>query len=87
MSKAVLVMDMPDNCADCGLIDDTYNLQKCMATGRHIGSEFNIYDKKIDNCPLRKLPEEDNECYYPDEYEDGYANGWNACIDGLLYEE
>lgn len=33
---------------------------------------------------LSLLPPKDEDSYYPDEYADGYAEGWNACIDKIV---
>lgn len=29
----------------------------------------------------------DNNCYFPDEWQDGYSAGWNACLDIIIGEE
>lgn len=73
MSKSVLVIDTPENCGKCKFISDFW----CRA----------IYCRRVPNndvipgwCPLKPLPEEDHENHYPDEWEDGYADGWNDCL-------
>lgn len=35
-------------------------------------------------CPLQTIPneEEGSDCF--DEFEDGYAQGWNSCIEEIL---
>lgn len=79
MSKAVLIIDMPDNCYDCILNYDSF----CCSinnTNFFDSTKFDPVKTRLNNCPLKLLPEEDKECHYPDEYEDGYADGWNACI-------
>lgn len=48
MAKAVLVMDMPENCFKCKLQDFSY----CrIAYNRHVG------EGRPDWCPLRELPD------------------------------
>lgn len=82
MSKAILVVDIEECCADCpcSLIDDK-GMVICLAMrGEEVGKD----GIKPDWCPLKELPKEDNESYFPDEYSDGYANGWNACINEIL---
>lgn len=76
MSKSVLVIDTPENCGKCKFISTFW----CRATG----------DRRVPNndvipvwCPLDPLPEKDMESYFPDEFGDGYATGWNACIDAI----
>ena len=85
MAKAVLVMDMPECCADCACSyfeRDSKELNLiCGATG---GEDANNVGKP-DWCPLRELPEK-----IPD-LEHGYENveksiiriGWNACLDAI----
>lgn len=84
MSKAVLILDMPDNCFKCKLQDwaNCRIAKKC-----HTG------DSKPDWCPLRELPEKaevsdcEELCDTDDWYDSGYADGYNACIDELLKGE
>ena len=85
MAKAVLVMDMPECCADCACSyfeRDSKELNLiCGATG---GEDANNVGKP-DWCPLRELPEK-----MPD-LEHGYENveksiiriGWNACLEKI----
>lgn len=40
-----------------------------------------------DWCPLKLLPEKDTKNHFPDEFEDGYAIGWNACIDEITGDD
>lgn len=79
MSKSVLVIDTPENCRSCYLRGFTLNLQYCR------GKLKDIKDTSIkpDWCPLKLLPEKDTKNHFPDEFEDGYAAGWNGCIDEI----
>lgn len=87
MSKAVLVMDMPECCADCACSyfeRDRKELNLiCGATG---GEDANNVGKP-DWCPLRELPEEKKELPV-EEYQFGsigkaFVSGWNACLDAI----
>lgn len=83
MAKAVLVMDMPECCADCycGHFErDTKELNLvCGATGEDANNVG-----KPDWCPLRELPEKAN---HPDYCDNGrFDKGWNACLDEILEE-
>lgn len=94
MSKAVLVMDMPESCKKCVFCR---GLNACKLKKYLVGDRIcTIYtvDKQImeggkpDWCPLRELPEK-----IPD-LEHGYENveksiirtGWNACLDAIAKE-
>lgn len=86
MSKAVLVIDMPDNCASCKFLNDSYDYPECIITGETRGYNFEKYEKKMDKCPLQEMPEK-SHTGKSDYYQWGdWEDGWNACIDGLLPE-
>ena len=88
MAKAVLVMDMPECCADCPLSCPLRNSSHaknsyacCYLTLKDI-SKTDYYDKKPDWCPLRELPEKAN---HPDYCDNGrFDKGWNACLNEIL---
>lgn len=84
MSKAVLVIDMPERCNDC---DFCYysdgRFPSCQLRLRAVDS----YMEKPDWCPLKQMPEkyEVNKCKCSDQrYEFEYEYGYNACIDEIL---
>lgn len=67
MSKAVLVLDMPNSCDKCPLCFDNYGqCDLCAATGILDKCGDMIYEEVIKNgnksnwCPLKELPEENN---------------------------
>lgn len=88
MAKAVLVMNMPERCADCPLRNsEKTSYLCCYLTLKNISSA-DYYDKKPDWCPLRELPEKKEELPV-EKYEFGglgkaFTSGWNTCLDKLL---
>lgn len=81
MSKAVLVMDMPEQaCQKCILCYETENEDEylCCATGKLVPD-----GEKPDWCPLRELPVK-KELYLSINSEKGYCVGWNACLGEIL---
>lgn len=56
MSKAVLIMDMPECCADCQLADDDPSGLYCVPADKYYDGEENTEDR-ASFCPLRELPE------------------------------
>ena len=86
MSKAILVIDMPEFCSLCMFCkrskSDFYGFEekRCYFT-QHIIH----YDTKPENrkCPLKSMPEKSltgkSDYYQWGDWEDG----WNACIDSL----
>ena len=87
MSKAVLVMDMPEDCKQCvfcrGL--NACKLKKYLVRDK-ICTVYTV-DKQImeggkpDWCPLRELPERSD---HPDHCDNGrFDAGWNGCLDAI----
>lgn len=98
MSKSVLVIDTPKNCYECPFgteycgnleYEGCCELAGCLDSDMRLITE-ELYDyeseSKPDWCPLNPLPEKDTESYFPDEFGDGYATGWNRCIDAITGE-
>lgn len=83
MSKAILVMDIPECCSDCQLLNDSYDYPECIITGETRGYNFRIHERKMDKCPLKLLPEKECRSGCFDEYGDGYADGWNSLLDQI----
>lgn len=83
MAKAVLVMDMPEDCPMCKFWNSKDD--ECYATGVEELS-LNSEEAKPDWCPLRELPEKIPEL--KSGYEDLSTSirrvGWNACLDEIL---
>ncbi len=81
MSKSILVIDTPKNCADCPLFYNVYTDMTCVASGRTIDYPFPSIMIQ-DWCPLRGLPKKiaKEDRWFDKEY----AIGYNACIDEIL---
>lgn len=80
MSKAMLIMDMPESCAEC-------QLSRCLIH-KGVGicgvnsERFDDIKKVQEWCPLREVPKKMAEETRWFDIE--YAKGWNACIDEIL---
>lgn len=97
MSKAVLVVDMPESCPDCRfcreldeginacceLMDDENDSSLC----RMIETEYGYCQQKPDWCPIKELPEEESNDYCYDLWERGWNTGWNECLEAILGDE
>ena len=78
--RAILVMDMPDNCRACSLRYNSWGkCEVCILKDCSI-DDFYATNTKPDWCPLKPVPEKYGlaDTYY--EYELGY----NRCIDEIL---
>lgn len=87
MAKAVLVMDMPEDCKQCvfcrGL--NACKLKKYLVRDK-ICTVYTV-DKQIMEggkpywCPLRELPERSD---HPEHCDNGrFDAGWNGCLDAI----
>lgn len=88
MSKAVLVMDMPERCSDCHYCNHKgYKNPCCALTNYANGYQSmtleDIYRQRQSWCPLRELPGKDKTIERCNEYADGWIAGWNACLDAI----
>ena len=77
MSKAVFVMDMPEDCGDCHCIKFVNGRFMCHLKDKICGDA-----RKPDWCPLRPIPDK-KPTYLVINNEHGYCEGWNACIDAI----
>lgn len=82
MSKAILVIDMPDECRNCPCFNGLDFAAYCGKEDKKI--EYDIdnlaYTKPI-WCPLKALPE---KIEYKLLKGIDYSNGWNDCLDEIL---
>ena len=91
MSKAVLVMDMPESCGECNFNDFGANgLLTCICIDDYMELEDDMDTCRPDWCPLRELPEKITEPIDADDvgrdYSEGATTGWNACLDAITRE-
>ena len=81
MSKAVLVMDMPESCDKCTLCCMTpYGEYMCCKMRKNVPD-----GEKPDWCPLRELSEHKRTIGKENEGDTLLMNvGWNACLNEIL---
>ena len=86
MSKAVLVMDMPESCYQCPFGNDD---AECDVVGRPF--DVNTKIEKPDWCPLRPMPEKkqlSGDIHNVQRMaEEISAASWNSCIDSIVVEQ
>lgn len=80
MSKAVLIIDTPENCYNCILNYDSF----CCGINNvnfFDDMDFDPAKNRLSCCPLKPLPEKNK-------YHDGAFNaevkGWNSCLDQIM---
>lgn len=82
--KAILVMEMPENCLECSLeigVEDTSGSKWKGNICRGCGKKNADWSKKPEWCPLIPMPE--RKIAVPG-YEAHIASkGWNACLDAM----
>ena len=76
MSKAILVMEMPENgCHNCALKFD----HKCSYSKEDVIGYYGMpFRPKW--CPLKPMPEPIKKERYEDDYAMGVRNGFNNCL-------
>lgn len=87
MSKLILVIDTPENCYECPLLNSS---DECSVQGEDANFNSDCEDDLIAGCPLIKLPDKKQICGrypQPDRIPASYKAGYNACIDEILKED
>ena len=82
MSKAILVIDMPESCAKCPFFEDHYNDMCCSASQNRTINYPYPKDFRQEWCPLRVPPAE--ELIWFEDAGSDYERGFNACLDEIL---
>jgi hypothetical protein len=87
MAKAVLVMDMPECCADCRVAtSDLEGLYHCAITDNYYSIDESL-NGRDSSCPLLELPEKRRTVGKESENDKLMLNaGYNACLDEILKE-
>lgn len=92
MSKALLIMDMPESCSRCPFMYEFNGFKKChllncLCMTNSILSVNEFTKKRVEKCPLLELPEVSGRVQYKNKENKGlidiYNEGWNACIDAI----
>ena len=91
MSKAILVIDIPESCSKCKFLYEFYGVKKCQLLnilengGKAIIPTDTLTSGRKECCPLKPVPEK-KELYLQINNDKGYCEGYNACIDEILEE-
>ena len=80
MGKSVIVINTPTTCAECEFLNSSFDYPECLITKDTRGYMFKKSEARMASCPLRDLPEY-KVCFY----EDKYIEGFNDCLDEILY--
>ena len=82
MSKAVIIVDMPESCDMCNFIDEMYHYCNVPWFGKDVSDYVAC---RHEDCPLCSLPQIAN---HPDYWDNGrYDKGWNDCLNEILKGE
>lgn len=85
MSKAILIMDMPEYCTECPLLDGN---DECILQDEDSNAFADTFNQLREGCPLRELPErKETICYENDDWRTLITKtmnkGWNACLKAI----
>ena len=78
MNKAVLVMEMPENCLKCNL---KYK-HLCLLTDEDVIGYYGVLFRP-NWCPLKPMPTPIQKERYEDDYAMGFRNGFNNCLNEI----
>lgn len=87
MSKAIVVIDMPEHCINCPMCNGN---DECILQDEDANYLADTWEKLKKGCPLREVPKKKEPQkfnpyeMYKTEYNKGYRKGYNACIDDFL---
>ncbi len=82
-----MIVNFPKNCAECNFLNDDYDYPTCIVTEETRGYTFQTHLNRMDCCPIKEFPKEDDKNYFPDEFLNGMATGWNMCLKKIKGEE
>lgn len=85
MEKAILILDMPENCIECPIAGIMETYIYCNVAER--GTIDEEAETRPDWCPLRPLPEKKVVTANDATAAVAIKYGWNNCIDELLRKE
>lgn len=89
MTRAVLVMDMPESCSKCKFLYEFNGIKKCQLMNVLNGgasrlSQNTFTEKRHEKCPLRELPDYKRTVGTEIENDKLLMNmGWNSCLDKI----
>ena len=81
MSRGIIVIetDFPKDCYHCDYVDDS---GYCRYAEIYVDHRVEA-DTKYACCPIEPMPVEKHP-HYADEFDEGYAKGWNQCRKAFL---
>lgn len=88
-AKKILVINTPENCLECPLGDNmSCAMEVCVVCKL---TRKTVIDKECETtpewCPLMNLPEKDDtDTSDFDDFNAGYVEGWNTCLDEIAGE-
>ena len=82
MAKAILIMEMPRNCAECG---ECEHEDEGWLYCRRLKDTARAFERHP-NCPLKPMPEK-RDMRFLDDASEYYRQVFNACIDAIFGKE
>lgn len=79
MSKSVLVIDTPEKCIRCPLLND---VDECTVQDDN-ANNVDSWDELMKGCPLKPLPEKITTENDMTDYQCGMIDGRNQCINEI----
>ena len=101
MSKGILVLDIPDCCAECYFRSELEEfimgkgfykkISRCRLAPETVEDPWRDITWQMEHkeswCPFKPVPEKyDLNTPHDRDYDQEYEYGWNACVDEILKE-
>ena len=84
MSKAIMVIDMPESCDMCDFVDEQYHYCNVPWFGKDVSDYVTC---RHPECPLRELPQKKDPNKALTWEHKKWREGYNACINEILNGE
>lgn len=84
MAKAILVMDMPENCGKCDCCKNCFCYVPSVTNDKNDVIDYVQSKTKPDWRPLKPMPGKATRSIHDTDGTWFWNQGWNACIDKIL---
>lgn len=81
MNKSVLVIETPESCVHCPLLNGS---DECVVQDEDANFNADSFDDLMHGCPLKPLPERHIVPEIATGYEIGCEDGWNECLEKIM---
>lgn len=82
MAKGYVIVDMPKNCVECRITEQTSDFVCCCYLD-DVWLKSTVKKSRRKNCPIKELPKRLDENKARTLTVENWFKGWNACLDKI----